>query len=341
MSSTASASRSETRAVAKVMMSWAIERFGDPTRERALLSLEELPVPKVEPKDVLIRMHGAEVGDWDAVIANGEWSVERSFPIVLGLAGSGTAVAVGKDVVGIEKGDRVFTYNHPLAHRGCRSRLHNGAWAEYMLVPFRRVALVPPSLDLTHIGATPIVGLTAHETIIDILQVEKPDVVLVTAAAGGVGHLAVQLAAQRGATVVATARKQNHAFLRDLGASVVIDYTTQDFVSVIHKKFPEGVDKALNGVAAPTADDVVRAVRPGGRVVDLTGTATETLPGGRVDADYVARPSRVRLTTLAEMFDSGDLKLEISHVVPFTLAPDALAEVLTKHVRGVVVLKIP
>ncbi|HVH42557.1 MAG TPA: NADP-dependent oxidoreductase [Labilithrix sp.] len=338
---TTTASRSETTTAQKVMGAWAIERFGDPRRERSLLSLEKLPVPKVEARDVLIRMYGAEVGDWDALVASGEWSVERSFPIVLGLAGAGSVVAVGKDVVGLEKGDAVYTYSHPLSHRGCRSRHHNGAWAEYMLVPFRRVALAPMSLDLTHAGAAPIVGLTAHETIVDILKVERHDVVLITAAAGGVGHLAVQIAARRGARVIAIARRQNHEFLRALGAEFLIDYTRQDFVETIRANFPAGVDKALNGVEGATANKVIQAVRPRGHVVDLTGSATASLPDCRVDIDYVVRPDRVRLATLAHMFDRGELKLEIAHPVPFARARDGLAEVLTKQVRGVLVLKIP
>jgi hypothetical protein len=148
---TTSTSRTGSTTLQKQMDGWAIERFGDPRRERALLSLEKLPVPKVEKHDVLIRMYGAEIGDWDALVASGEWSVERSFPIVLGLAGSGTVVAVGKDVVG-----------------------------------------------------------------------------------------AVQLASRRGAHVVAIARRQNHAFLRDLGAEVLIDYAEGDFVDV---GIPDGLDR--------------------------------------------------------------------------------------------------
>jgi NADPH2:quinone reductase len=338
---TPSTRRSETATPQKKSMKgWAIERFGDVTGKGSLLTLEGLPVPKVERRDVLIRMHGAEIGDWDALVASGEWPVERSFPIVLGLAGSGTVVDFGKDVVGLEKGDGVYTYSHPLAHRGCPSRHHNGAWAEYMLVPFRRVALAPTSLDLTHAGAIPIVGLTAHETLVDILEVERHDIVLITAAAGGVGHLAVQIAARRGAQVIAIARQQHHEFLRDLGAAIVIDYTKEDFVKATRKRFPDGVDKALNGVDGQTANDVVRTMRSVGHVVDLTGSATEKLPDGRVDTDYVVRPDRVRLATVADMFDRGELKLEIANVVPFANAPGGLGEVMTKQVRGVVVLHV-
>ena len=339
---TTSASRQETPTPQKLMGTWAIERFGEPRRDRSLLMFEELPVPKVGPRDVLIRMYGAEIGDWDALVAMGAWSVDRSFPIVLGLAGSGTVASVGKDVVGLAKGDRVYTYNHPLSHQDCPSRQHNGAWAEYMLVPFDHVALAPTTLDLTSAGAAPIVGLTAHETMVDILKVAKDDIVLVTGAAGGVGHLAVQIAARRGAHVIATARRQNHELLRALGAEVLIDYTDEDFVAVTRKKFPDGADKALNCVdSGDTANRVLLAMRSRGHVVDLTDAATDTLPGGRVDTDYVVRPDRARLTTLARMFDSGELRLEVSHPVPFARAPAGLAEVLTKQVRGVVVLKIP
>lgn len=141
--------------------------------------------------------------------------------------------------------------------------------------------------------------------------------------------------------MVAIARKQNHEFLRELGAEILIDYTEEDFVQAIHKLFPEGVDKALNGVEGATANKVVEAVRPPGHVVDLTGSATRKLPAGRVDTDYVVRPNRVRLATLATMLDREELKLEVAHKVPFKHAPRGLAEVLAKQVRGVLVLQIP
>jgi NADPH2:quinone reductase len=337
---TTSASRSESMAARKLMGAWAIQHFGDPAGRRLPLSLERLPIPKVEPDDVLIRMHGAEIGDWDALVASGEWSVDRAFPIVLGLAGSGSVVAIGKDVVGLAKGDRVYTYNHPLSHKGCPSRGHNGAWAQTMLVPFGRVALAPTSLDLTHVGAAPIVASTAHEAIVDMLKVERHDIVLITAAAGGVGHLAVQIAARRGARVIATARTKHHEFLRSLGAEVLIDYAREDLVEVTRATFPAGADKALNGVGGETANRVLRAMRPQGHVVDLTGSATDSVPDVRVETNYIVKPDRARLATLARMFDGGELRLEIAHVVPFARAPSGLAEVLAKQVRGVVVLQI-
>jgi NADPH:quinone reductase-like Zn-dependent oxidoreductase len=249
------------------MRAWAIDGYGGPER----LRLTNLPVPTPGPGDVLMRMRGAEVGDWDILVREGEWPMGRPFPLALGLAGAGTVAAVGRGVTGLAEGDSVYTYSYPL--------YDNGAWAEYMLVPASYAARAPSALDLTRAGAVPIAGLTAHETITDILKVREGEVVLITAAAGGVGHLAVQIARQLGARVVATAGESNHAFLRGLGAETVIDYVAEDVVKAVRARYPGGVDKALNGVDGERANEAVRALRDGGRMVDLTGSASPERPG--------------------------------------------------------------
>jgi NADPH:quinone reductase-like Zn-dependent oxidoreductase len=311
-----------------MMRAWAIEAYGGPEQ----LRLMELPVPEPEAQEVLIRMVGAEVGDWDVLVREGAWPMGRPFPLVLGLAGAGRVAAVGREVTGFAEGDPVYTYSYPL--------YHNGAWADYMLVPSSYLARAPTSLDLTRAGGVPIVGLTAHETLTSILEVQEGDVVLITAAAGGVGHLAVQIASRLGARVVATASRRNHDFVRGLGAETVIDYTAEDVLAAIRSRYPDGVDKALNGVDGETADLVVRALRDGGRMVDLTGSVSVERPGVRVDAKYIVRADARRLALLARMIDEGRLKLEVQDVIPFERAPQALEVVEAKHVRGKVVLKI-
>jgi NADPH:quinone reductase-like Zn-dependent oxidoreductase len=321
----------------KTMSAWAIERYGEP-RPREM----KLETPKPGPQDVLIRMRGAEVGDWDGLVMSGEWPMSRPFPIVLGLAGAGYVAGLGKQVQRLALQQPVYVYHFPLHHDGCpANRYHNGAWAEFMLVPETHVASAPSTLDLVRAGALPIAGLTAHETLVDILDVGKGDVILVTAAAGGVGHLAVQIAARRGAHVIATARKEHHDFLRELGANEVIDYTEEDFVKAIHRGHPQGVDKALNGVGGDTADRAVRAVRAGGHIVDLTGLARASSPDVRVDADYAVKADGHRLKLLADMIDAGELRLEIEQILPLQQALTALATVLAKQVRGKMVLSIP
>jgi NADPH:quinone reductase-like Zn-dependent oxidoreductase len=264
----------------------------------------------------------------------------RPFPLVLGLAGAGTVAAVGPAAAGFAEDAPLWAYNYPMRHEGCPSPDHNGAWAEYMLVPDSYAAQPPSSLDLSQAGAVPIVGLTAHETLTDILEVQQGDIVLITAAAGGVGHLAVQIAARLGAEVVATASRRSHAFVHSLGAKTVIDYTTEDLVDAIRTRYPDGVNKALNGVAGEIADQVVLTLREGGRMVDLTGSVTTKRPDVFIDAEYVVEANAERLTQLARMIDNGNLMVHIQDILPFEEAPRALELVLTKHVHGKIGLRI-
>jgi NADPH:quinone reductase-like Zn-dependent oxidoreductase len=312
------------------MRAWAIGAYGERLR------VMELPVPQPKARDVLIRMRGAEVGDWDELVRTGEWPMARPFPLVLGLAGAGVVAERGTQAREFSVGETVYAYSYPL--------YDNGAWAEYMLVPKSYAALAPRSLPLEHAGSLPIVGLTAHETLTDRLEVKAGEVVLITAAAGGVGHLAVQIAAQLGAHVVATARRRNHAFLRALGAETVIDYTVEDVVKAVHAKYPAGCDKALNGVTGKSAYQAVRCLRKGGRMVDLPGTLSEMPPGApadvRVDTGYVVRADGLRLAHIAALVDQSRLKLHVEDTLPFEQAPLALQRVLAKTVRGKLALAI-
>jgi NADPH:quinone reductase len=310
------------------MRAWAIDAYGGPERMR----LMELPVPEPGPRDVLIRMVGAEVGDWDILVREGDWPMGRPFPLILGLAGAGTAAVLGDKVTEFDEDDPVYAYSYPL--------YDNGAWAEYMLVPTSYAARAPSSLDLIRAGGVPIVGLTAHETLTDILEVHRGDVVLITAAAGGVGHLAVQIASRLGGRVTATASRRNEAFVRGLGAEAVIDYQSEDLLEAIRSRHPRGVDKAVNGVEGETANRVVQVLRDGGQMVDLTGSATAERPDVRVIKDYVVRADGNRLASIARMIDRGHLKVEIEQVFPFEGAPDAIERVQNKHVRGKLVLQI-
>jgi NADPH:quinone reductase-like Zn-dependent oxidoreductase len=258
---------------------------------------------------------------------------ERPFPLVLGLAGSGTVAAVGRHVTHFKRGDRVYAYSYPL--------YDNGAWAEYMLVPASYAAHAPATLDLLHAGAAPIVGLTAHETLNDVLKVVDGDSVLITAAAGGVGHLAVQIAAELRGRVVGTASRSNHDFVQGLGAKWVIDYRTQDVVAEVRKLFPEGVDKVLSGVSdEAAADQAARTLRRGGRMVDLPGKVMHPPHGVEIINDYVVKADALRLELLTAMFDARRLELHVQQVFPFDRAPQALDTVLARRVRGKVVIDV-
>jgi NADPH2:quinone reductase len=264
-------------------------------------------------------------------VRKGEWPMHRPFPLVLGLAGAGRVSAHGPEVGHFRKHDPVFTYSYPL--------YDNGAWADYMLVPEPYVARAPASLTLPQAGAVPIAGLTAHETIHDVLAVKKDDVVLITAAAGGVGHLAVQMAARLGAHVVAVAGTDHVEFVRKLGAEVVIDYTKENVVEAIRARYPRGIPKALNGVPGDAANIYVEVMAEGGHLLDLPGEITARKNGVRVEADYGVQADGPRLARVALLIDEG-LHVEFSESFDFEHAPQALTRVLTKHVRGKLELRI-
>jgi NADPH:quinone reductase len=120
----------------------------------------------------------------------------------------------------------------------------------------------------------------------------------------------------------------------------VIDYQSEDLREAIRSRYPRGVDKAVNGVEGETANQVVQALRDGGQMVDLTGSATAERPDVRVIKDYVVRADGNRLASIARMIDGGHLRLEVQQVFPFERAPAALELVQGKHVRGKVVLEV-
>ncbi|MDN8618077.1 NADP-dependent oxidoreductase [Variovorax ginsengisoli] len=309
------------------MRGWAIRAYGE-----EMVLMNELPIPTPGPHDILMQMRSAEVGDWDELVRAGEWDMERPFPLVLGLAGAGRIAAVGAAVTDFSENQEVYAYSYPLHD--------NGAWAEFMLVPQSHVAPIPASLTPVEAGGVPIVGLTAHETLIDVLRVTRGEVVLINAAAGGVGHIAVQIASGLGAHVVAAASRRNHDFVAGLGAAAVIDYdATGDVAKAIRAQYPGGVDKALNCVSGKAANDYVAALADGGKMVDLPGAVSVQRAGVQIISDYVVRGNGARLAELTRRFDSGALRLVVHEIFRFDEAPRALDLVLARHVRGKVVIR--
>lgn len=312
----------------ETMRGWAINGYGG-----ELVLMDDLPVPTPGPRDVLIRMRSAEVGIWDELVRTGACDVARPFPLVLGLGGAGSIAAVGAQVQDFAEGQYVYACSYPLAD--------NGSWAEYMLVPDNYVARVPASIAPMEAGGLPVAGLSAHESVIDLLGVKEDETVLVSAGAGGVGHIAVQIASLFGARVGATASRRNRDFLADLGAEAVIDYTEADDLSkAIRAVFPGGVDKVLNCVRGEDANHYVWALKDGGTMVDLPGSVSVERPGVKIISNHVVRANGARLAALARLFDDGALQVALHDIVPFADAQDALDEVLTGHVRGKVVLRI-
>src|ERR671931_462550 len=196
------------------------ESFGGPE----VMRLVEVDRPQPLPTEVLVRVHAAGVNpvDWKTRAGQG---MLRALPFVVGWDVAGVVEAVGRGVTRFAPGDEVL--GMPWFPRQA------GAYAEYVTAPSRQFARKPDAMSFEQAGGLPLAGLTAWQALVETAGIGRGDRVLVHAAAGGVGHLAVQIAKARGAHVIGTARAAKHAFLRGLGADELIDYTATDFAAVL------------------------------------------------------------------------------------------------------------
>jgi NADPH:quinone reductase-like Zn-dependent oxidoreductase len=302
----------------------AIAAFGGPER----LTLMELPKPVPGPDEVLIRVQAAGVGLWDVKVRRGQVG-NLPLPLVLGWESAGTIERVGTSVAGFAAGDAVYGYVRQVGH-----------YAEYVAAPASLVARRPTSIDAAHAAAIPINGLTAHQAITEDVALRAGETVLITAAAGGTGTFAVQIAAYLGAHVIATASAHNHQYLRALGAQEVIDYTTTDFVQAVRAAHPAGVDAVLDCIGGETTRRSLDALRDGGRLAHLTEAADLPLERAITVRPVYGRPDAQRLATLTRMVDAGQLSVHLDRTLPLEEARQAHELLEAGHVRGKIVLTI-
>src|SRR3954465_15865923 len=264
---------------------------------------EDLPVPTPGANEVLVRVHASSVNPVDNGIAAGMLAgmgVEHQYPVVLGRDYAGTVEQTGAAVSGFKAGDHVFGF---LLH--ANPTVHDGAWAELITVTEElSIAPVPDGVDLATAGAAPLAGITAV-TAVDALDLKEGDVLLVAGATGGVGSLAVQLAAKAGATVVAPALPEDEEFLRGLGVSEIVP-RDGDVAAAVRERFPDGVDALLDLVNyAPGTYDA--ALKDGARLASPTGAAGE----GPVRTMVMATPDAENLQRLGALLADGTLRVPV------------------------------
>jgi len=219
------------------------------------------PQPTPAAYDLLVEVHACALNPVDTKIRTGGLG-EREAPFVLGYDVSGVVCGVGADVSGFAVGDEIYA---------SPSLVRDGACADFVCVDARLAARKPRSLDHVHAAALPLVTLTAWEALFDRCALGSGEVALVHAGAGGVGHVAIQLAKQRGARVLTTAgRPESQALCRDLGADVVIDYHAGDFVAaVMEATGNRGCDVVFDTVGGETFDRSLDCVAVNGRVATI------------------------------------------------------------------------
>ncbi|GHA54083.1 NADPH:quinone reductase [Streptomyces tauricus] len=291
----------------------------------------EREIPKPGPSEVLVRVHAAGLNptDWKHR-ANGGFL--KKPPFVLGWDVSGVVEAVGLGVTVHKPGDEVFgMLPYPFGV---------GAHAEYVIAPARALARKPAEVDHTQAGALPLAALTAWQALVDTADVRPGQRVLIHAAAGGVGHLAVQIAKERGAYVIGTASAGKHEFLRGLGADELVDYRETDFAEAVRD-----VDVVLDTIGGDYRSRSLRTLRPGGLLVSILPSGSpelaEEAEGLGVRAvEMLVEADQAGMSAIAGLVAAGSLRATIAETFPLAEAAKAHALGDTGRTVGKLVLQV-
>jgi NADPH:quinone reductase-like Zn-dependent oxidoreductase len=311
------------------MKAAAIGRFGGPS----VLKLHELPTPEPEPNQIVIQVHTAGVGSWDASIRRGEWKKpgRPRFPRVLGVDGSGVVVAKGSRVRRFAIGDEVWAYDYE----------DGGFYAQYVAVDDDNAGRLAKRLSLRDAGAAAVTGLTALQGVADHAEIRRGETVLVFGATGAVGSLAVQFAKARGARVIATATgRKATELVRRLGAKVAIDARNRAAPDELGAAAPDGVDVVLAFAAGRDLERLLELVPRGGRIVYPNGVEPEPekRSGVRVKS-YDAEVGADKFAALTRAAEKARLKVPIAGTFPLARAADAHRR-LEGHVLGRLVIAV-
>lgn len=318
-------------AVPPTMKAAAIDRKGGPE----VLTLHQLPVPRVAPDEVLIALDSAGVGPWDIDVRERlDYWKSQSFPIVLGVDGAGTVAAVGAQVHGFKVGDAVYSYawNNP----------KGGFYAEYVAVPAKGVAHVPSGMSLREAGALAVSGLTALQGVDDALHIKAGETLIIHGASGAVGSLAVQFARLRGARVLATASGEDGvSFVKRLGATAAVDGRHGDIRASAREFAPHGVDAVLALAGGDALEACIDTLRTGGRVAFPTGVRPEPRArAGLSIAKYDAITGPAEYERLNEASVQAKLEVPIAAEFPLEDAGKAQQRMAAGHVLGKIVLRM-
>jgi NADPH:quinone reductase-like Zn-dependent oxidoreductase len=299
-----------------------------------VLQLREVERPTAGPLEILVRVRAAGVNpsDWKGRSSAGGL-FGRSFPAIFGYDVAGVVEETGPGVTWLRAGDEVMGMpGFPALP---------GGYAEYVAAPSRQFVRKPASLSFEEAAGLPLAALTAWQGLIDTAGLRAGQRVLVHAAAGGVGHLAVQIAKSRGAHVIGTASTAKHEFVRSLGADEVIDYRDRDFTEVLRD---QPVDVVFDPVAGETGLRSLQVLGDGGWLVSLLppddAAVAEAGRRGVHTGFTVVEQDRLGLTAIADLAGQGALRVQIDSVHPLADAAQAHRRGETNRASGKIVLRV-
>ncbi|MET9462379.1 NADP-dependent oxidoreductase [Streptomyces canus] len=328
------------------MRAFVVTKYKEPLQEA------DVPEPTVGEHDVLVRVEAAGLNPLDEKIRAGEFKqiLPYKLPLILGNDVAGTVISVGTAVRGFKPGDEVYGRPH-------QDRI--GTFAERIAVAEGDLALKPASISMEEAGSLPLAALTAWQALVERGKLRPGQKVLIHAGAGGVGSIAIQLAAHLGASVATTASASNADFVRALGADTVIDYRTQDFEQLL-----TGYDLVLDSLGGETLEKSLRVLKPGGKAIGIAGPPDPAFareaglnPLLRLAVTALSRKIRKQakklgvtyeflfmrasgdqLRQITTLIDQGAVRPVVGKVVPFDQTPQALQSLSQGGIRGKAVI---
>ncbi|KND40009.1 NADP-dependent oxidoreductase [Streptomyces acidiscabies] len=307
------------------MKAISYSRYGGPE----VFEYGEVREPKVGPDSVLVKVRAAAVNpvDWKAREGYLDGIIDTVFPVVPGWDVSGVVVQPGVSVTEFAVGDEVIGYVR-------EDFLSRGTFAEYVAAPVRTLARKPRNLPFEEAAGLPLAGLTAYQGLVHALGVKRGETVLVHAAAGGVGSLAVQIARHLGCRVIGTASERNHDFVRSLGGEPVT--YGEGLVDRIRGLAPEGVDAALDTVGGEALKASADVLSGDGRLASIADGDVLGY-GGRY---FWVRPDAADLTRLSELAEQGVVSVHVSETFPLERAAEAYRLNEEGRTRGKIVVTV-
>lgn len=294
----------------------------------------ELAEPQLNPGEVLVKNKAAGVNpiDWKTCSGGGAAPFIGDLPFIPGWEFAGTIEKVADDVTNFSVGDEVFGFIRFPERAGC--------FANYVAAPADQISIRPNDLPLEAAAGLSLAGLTAWQALFDKGNLQASQQVVVLAGAGGVGHIAIQLAKWMGAKVITTASSANHEYLKSLGADVVIDYHNQNITDHINN-----VDLVIDSMGGDVGIDALRCVKPGGRLVTLPSvTKDEVTAAGKAMKVNVlpirVEPNNEQLDRLAGLYVDRKLSLNIAETFPLEQVGKAFDVSKTGKTKGKLILTI-
>ncbi|MCM0648062.1 NADP-dependent oxidoreductase [Clostridium swellfunianum] len=315
------------------MKAVVLDRFGGPSE----LVMRNIPVSDVEPEDVLIRVEYAGVGQWDIFEREGGYAemlgMKPNFPYVVGSEGAGTVVRTGGNVTGFNIGDKVYASGF-LNPKG-------GFYSEYVVVESKYVSHIPECITIKEASAILGVGITALRGLEDILKLKQGEAIIIVGASGGVGHLAVQIAKNKGARVFAVASGDDGVdMVRSLGIDTVVDGYKDDILLAAKSFAPAGFDAALITTGGEIAEIASKCVRTRGNIAYPNGIYPVPKAHSEVSiVEYNGEPDSDIINRLNDFVKQGILKCHIDQVFLLKDAYEAHIA-LSKHYLGKLCLRI-